>query len=80
MSLRQQEHTAKGLEGILDPAAVLDALRRRADDPSVDIYDVPLLKSTPVSSEMKPKRRRASSGLCASVDPIPLACVVSIHV
>ena len=44
--LRQREHTAKGLKGALNPAAVLDALLRRTDDPSVDIYDVPLLSNS----------------------------------
>ncbi|KAK9845112.1 hypothetical protein WJX74_010712 [Apatococcus lobatus] len=60
--LRQAEHTAKGLQGTLDPARVLDALLRRADDPSVDIYDVPVLDTGNVSPQRTQIKGRTSLG------------------
>ncbi|KAK9848164.1 hypothetical protein WJX84_003450 [Apatococcus fuscideae] len=65
VSRRQAEHTAKGLPGTLDPAALLDAMLRRTADADVDIYDIPLLAASETAAlpEQPSKKRSRTPGV-----------------
>ena len=70
VSRRQAEHTAKGLPGTLDPAALLDAMLRRTADADVDIYDIPLLAASETAAlpEQPSKKRSRTPGTAPALE------------